>query len=281
MGAFMVFNSIEIIMEALLSEFISSRFHDEIAKLEAGISDTISKLKKQEDQLRKEIKDKNDIFKNFVKEKIKLCERENQILNLLKDKKSHEEIEDFIKISPIQDLLKTSNISSSDPKPKNVNFTEQTKHYPGKECYVKIHKVKVADDENHKHEKEADISKADNETFNQMFTQAEQLLQEHFGDVSRISTILDGDHIQEDLEESDQAEIADEDLIEQLLKDDNEIYNDITENSLLLTSISDDDFDEISTSSVNEPIEVPKISTETIPKSSNSQQSRKRKFKER
>ena len=245
-------------MEALLSEFISSRFHEEIAKLEAGISDTIIKLKKQEDQLRKEIKDKNDIFKNYVKEKIKLCERENQILNLLKDKKSHEEIEHFIKISPIQDLLKISNINSSDPKPKSFNFTEQTKHYPGKECFVKIHKVKVADDENHKHEKEADISKADNETFNQMFTQAEQLLQEHFGDVSRISTILDGNSFQENSkDESDQAaEIADEDLIEQLLKDDNEIFDDITETSLLLTSISDDDFDEISTSSVNEPIEV-------------------------
>ena len=133
----------------------------------------------------------------------------------------------------------------------------------------------VPEDENF-HEEEPDHSKAkDGKHFNEMFTQEEQLLQEHFGDVSRISTILDGNSMQEDTgNKSDQAEIADEDLIEQLLKDDNDIFDDTTETSSLRT---DFDFD-ISTSSVNEPIEV-KIFEETIGKPSNTQ--RKRKLKER
>ena len=83
-----------------VSEFMNSRLKIEIEKLEEEIRDSVMQKKKvQEDEIHKmkqEIKKKNDIFKNYVKTKVKIISRENQILRLLKDRKSHEEIEDFM-----------------------------------------------------------------------------------------------------------------------------------------------------------------------------------------
>lgn len=254
-------------MEELLGEFISSRLNTEIERLEVEIRDTIFKLKTQEDQLRKEIKDKNDIFKSYVKTKVQIISRENKILGLLKDKISHEEIEDFIKKSSIHDLLKTSNISSSNPQ--NISCLKQTKQYRGKECFVKVYKL-VPEDERVLDEE------PDND-------EAELLLQEHFGDVSRISSILDGNgnsvlDDNKDLEtgnESDQAEIADDDLIEQLLKDDNEIEDDITGSSSLL---DDSDLD-ISEEIIQKPSKKRKLKERWV--LSEDSPKRKRKVKER
>ena len=100
-----------------VSEFMNSRLKIEIEKLEEEIRDSVMQKKKvQEDEIHKmkqEIKKKNDIFKNYVKTKVKIISRENQILRLLKDRKSHEEIEDFIRKSSIQDLLKNAETRNS------------------------------------------------------------------------------------------------------------------------------------------------------------------------
>ena len=71
-----------------VSEFMNSRLKIEIEKLEEEIRDSVMQKKKvQEDEIHKmkqEIKKKNDIFKNYVKTKVKIISRENQILRLLK-----------------------------------------------------------------------------------------------------------------------------------------------------------------------------------------------------
>ena len=304
-----------------VSEFMNSRLKIEIEKLEEEIRDSVMQKKKvQEDEIHKmkqEIKKKNDIFKNYVKTKVKIISRENQILRLLKDRKSHEEIEDFIRKSSIQDLLKnaeTRNSGRTIMNPEDISnvleaeetiekpayqkqkrklrerwvvsekrVSMQTKQFEEKECFVKVYKL-GREDEIVQAEEPSNIIGEDENNLNDMITEAEILLNENFGDVSRISTMLVDDSIQEfekTVVDSDQAEIAEGDLIEQLLKDDNDVYDNITESSFHLSN-SDDDFDfDVSTVHENEPIEVPNMSEEGHENSPEVLPRKKRKLKER